>query len=177
MMSLAKINYITLLQNMQRVLFFYTSLVYCYYFTTYCSTVTLYFIKLKFWTAQGNLTDLHWVVWKWITGTRKHIPLYLAVTIELIVFSSCGLSSKSLVLTLLVTYRDKRECQQFTATSEWLSLEIEAFKNLAISNDNQNMVLSTSSLHYIYCSIYYWPVRRWPLNIKGHNQDDPIDVV
>lgn len=33
--------------------------------------------------------------------------LYLAVTIDLIVFSSCSLSSESLVLTLLVTYRTR----------------------------------------------------------------------
>lgn len=39
-------------------------MVYWYYFTQHCSTVTLYFIKL---------IDLHWAVWKWIYTERIYI--------------------------------------------------------------------------------------------------------
>lgn len=76
----------------------------------------LIFYKAEGLDRQGNLTDLHWVVWKRnvvrhrVRSQEKNTPmsLYLAVTIELIVFSSCGLSSESLVLTLLVTYRTRQ---------------------------------------------------------------------
>ena len=101
---------------------------------------------------------------------------YLALTIELIVFPSCGLSSPSPVFTLLVTLYDKL-IKSFLRgqVSVYLCLcvcvtEREKEKtgnfksNLPICYDNQNMVLPTTSLHDVYCSLNNWCIRCWPLN-------------
>ena len=49
----------------------------------------------------------------------------------------------------------------------------ESFRrDLAICNDNQNMILSTTFLHNIYGSLNYWGVRSWPFNKVKYIYED-----
>ena len=76
------------------------------------------------------------------------------MTIDLSVSSSCGLSSLSLVSLLLVTYTikditlNKNDCVHATICErERDSRKEDSEVNLAIRNDKQYMVLTTTSLY------------------------------
>ena len=58
--------------------------------------------------------------------------------------------------------------QQFVSEREWESRKEDFEFYLAISNDKQYMVLTTTFLYNVNCSLNYRSIRSWPLNTIKH---------